>query len=349
MRRPLAAAALAAAAVATGAAGPGGDEAAALDLRTASGPALATSAAEGNLGVLRGRAGHRRAGAFLVGTPGMSPTLGIGDAVLYDRTAYRATPPVRGDVVVLQPTSAQAEVCDSSAPRIARVVGVPGDVVTLDGFGVSVNGAPLVIAGAGRPQLNRTFPAVPKGRVLVLGDNRRIACDSASWHPPFVAVDAIRGRAEGVFHPMAHAGLLRRDGGLDRLDPDPSGRARLDAFMTAGVGSQSVAGALFGLAFCQIIAPLCEPPIARRLAVNEIRRQRGRLRSALTTLRGDCAAPPLRRLERRLVRDERALARGRVPLRRIEHRLAYHYTTGLSGITACWRVSIAVQRELALR
>ncbi|MGE0028509.1 MAG: signal peptidase I [Thermoleophilia bacterium] len=248
MRRPLAVAALAAAAVATGAAGPGGDDAAALDLRTAGGPALATSAAEGNLGVLRGRAGHRRAGAFAVGNVAMSPSLGVGDVVLFDRTAYRAAPPVRGDVVVVETTTAQAEVCGTTAPRIARVVGVPGDVVTLDGFGVNVNGAPLVIAGAGRPALNRTFPAVPEGRVLVLGDNRRAACDSASWHPPFVAVDAIAGRAEGVFHPRAHAGLLRRDGGLDRLTPDPARRARLDAFMTAGDGGQSVGGALFGVA-----------------------------------------------------------------------------------------------------
>ncbi|MGE0028508.1 MAG: hypothetical protein AB7O78_17285 [Thermoleophilia bacterium] len=83
--------------------------------------------------------------------------------------------------------------------------------------------------------------------------------------------------------------------------------------------------------------------------MNEIRRQRGRLRTALATIRGDCAAPPLRRLERRLERDERALARGRVPLSRVGHRVAYHYATGLSGVSACWRVSIAVQRELGLR
>ena len=347
MHRPLllaAAVALAAVAAAVGA-----GTAAALDLSTATGRDLAIRAADGDLGVLRGEAGNRRAGATVVPSPEMSPTLGVGDLVLYDREAYRAAAPARGEVVVLRTRPEQSAVCRSDRERIARVVGVPGDVVVLDGFGVTVNGARFDIAGAGRPQLNRTFPPVPAGAVLVLGDNRRASCDSAAWTPPFVSVRAIRGRVEGIFHPIGRAGLLRTDGGSDPLTPDPARRARLDAFVTAGKGSDAVAGGLLAVALCDTFADVCPPGEAEALLANEIRRQRGRMRAAIATMPGDCAVGPLRRLEARLGEDERAVAGGRVPLLRIARRLQYHYTIGLSGIRACWRVSVTAERELGLR
>ena len=200
MRRPMIAAALALAAGAV-AAGAGG--AVALDASSATGRDLAVRAADGDLGVLRGVTGNRRAGAAAVPSSEMSPTLGAGDIVLYDREAYRAAAPARGDVVVLRTRPEQAAVCGSTRERFARVVGVPGDLVTLDGFGVTVNGARLEIAGAGRPQVNRAFGPVPPGRVLVLGDNRRGSCDSASWRPPFVSVRAIRGAWRASSTPSA--------------------------------------------------------------------------------------------------------------------------------------------------
>src|SRR5688500_2743687 len=134
----------------------GADRAGAIDLSAASGSDLAVAAADGDLGVLRGHAGNRRSGAFLVDSVEMSPSLGRGDILLYDRQAYRAAAPARGEVVVFRPRREQAAACGSAAERIARVVGVPGDVVRLDGLGVSVNGAPLQVAGAGRPTRNRT-------------------------------------------------------------------------------------------------------------------------------------------------------------------------------------------------
>lgn len=346
MRRPLLAAALAVAAVIL-AAGAGG--AAALEVSTATGRDLAVRAADGDLGVLRGEAGNRRAGATVVPTPEMSPTLGVGDIILYDREAYRAAAPARGEVVVLRTRRDQAAVCGSSRERIARVVGVPGDVVVLDGFGVTVNGVRFEIAGAGRPQLNRTFPPVPAGRVLVLGDNRRASCDSAAWTQPFVSVRALQGRVEGIFHPFARAGLLRTGGGSDPLTPDPARRARLDAFVTAGRGSDAVAGGLLAVALCDALEGICPPREGRAILANEIRRQRGRLRSAIATLHGDCAVVPLRRLEARLGADGRAVVRGRAPLTRLARRIGYHYTVGLSGVRACWRVSLTTQRELGLR
>ena len=346
MRRPMIAAALALAAGAV-AAGAGG--AVALDASSATGRDLAVRAADGDLGVLRGVTGNRRAGAAAVPSSEMSPTLGAGDIVLYDREAYRAAAPARGDVVVLRTRPEQAAVCGSTRERFARVVGVPGDLVTLDGFGVTVNGARLEIAGAGRPQVNRAFGPVPPGRVLVLGDNRRGSCDSASWRPPFVSVRAIRGRVEGIFHPIGRAALLRTDGGSDLLAPDPAGRARLDAYIAAGRGSGAVQVTLLAVGLCDVFEGLCEPGEARAFLVNEIRRQRGRLRTALATLPGDCAAVPLRRLEAALGKDGQAAARGRVSLLRLARRLEYHYTVGLSGMASCWRVSLTAQRELGLR
>ena len=104
MRRPMIAAALALAAGAV--AGAGG--AVALDASSATGRDLAVRAADGDLGVLRGVTGNRRAGAAAVPSSEMSPTLGAGDIVLYDREAYRAAAPARGDVVVLRTRPEQA-------------------------------------------------------------------------------------------------------------------------------------------------------------------------------------------------------------------------------------------------
>jgi len=344
MRRPLLHAALLLVAGASAlAAGPAG----AADPAPATGPEIAAAAAAGDLGVLLGREARRRLEAGTILTIEMSPTLGNGDAVVLDRAAYRGAAPARGDVVVHRLRPDQAEDCDSGAERIARVVGVPGDAVRLDGTGVVVNGQPLAVAGAGMPDRTRTFPVVPPGRVLVLGDNRRYACDSASWRTPFVAVRAIRGRIEGVFWPRHHAGVLLASGGVERRAAGGPLPARVDAYMELRRGYAATTVAFLGAVVCEDEPGDCDGR-GRGALGDEIRRVRARLRAAADTLGDDCGAAPVRRVLARLGRDHRAVGAG-VSLDRLATRLDHHFLTGLSGLRACWRVGGGTRPEAAVR
>jgi len=85
---------------------------------------------------------------------------------------------------------------------IKRVVGLPGDVVSVEGDVVRVNGAPeafphRILAGPGRVRLTTTVPA---GSVFVCGDNRPISLDSRYIGP--LPIAGIHGRVVAVWAPV---------------------------------------------------------------------------------------------------------------------------------------------------
>jgi signal peptidase I len=153
---------------------------------------------------------------FWVPTPSMAATLAPGDHVLVDRLAYRVKAPQRGDVVVFHPPGEQVVF-------IKRVIGVPGDTISLRAGAVYVNGRrldePYVSEGAGA--LERTDPwisddpaswslvrpyRVPVGKYFVMGDNRTESDDSRDWGP--VPRAAILGEAVVTFWPLGRLRLL---------------------------------------------------------------------------------------------------------------------------------------------
>jgi signal peptidase I len=148
--------------------------------------------------------------------------------------------PARGDIVVFwSPVDARR--------LVKRVVGVPGDVVTVRDGQVSVNGRPAryeaadlrsrlgdrvdtrtvaletldgrthpVMASAGWPAGTGFGPArVPAGSYFVMGDHRDMSFDSRFWG--YVDRDRIIGRARAV---------------VGSLDPERSWRPRWSRFLT---------------------------------------------------------------------------------------------------------------------
>ncbi len=94
----------------------------------------------------------------------------------------------RGDIIVFQTPPAAARVCGEGGTFIKRIVGLPGDTVSEDGYGdISVNGRPLPEpyvspkARALDTSHHNLQWTVPTGDYFVLGDNRSASCDSREW------------------------------------------------------------------------------------------------------------------------------------------------------------------------
>lgn len=124
----------------------------------------------------------------------MQPTLYAGDFVIVNKLAYKLGTPGRGDVIIFRFPPAPQQV-----PYVKRVIGLPGDVVTIQDGKVSVNGVflqePYIKES---PRYEGTWQ-VPESSLFVLGDNRNSSSDSHSWG--MVPVRNIIGKAEFVYWP----------------------------------------------------------------------------------------------------------------------------------------------------
>ncbi len=146
----------------------------------------------------------------------MLPTLQIDDRLIIDKISYRFSNPVRGDIVVFNPT-AQLEKEKFKDAFIKRVIGVPGDRIEVKSGKVYVNGKVLkekYLDEAPHYNWSSTMltpdGVVPEGHYLVLGDNRNNSYDSHYWG--FVPKDKIVGKATVRFWPINRAG---------GIDPQP--------------------------------------------------------------------------------------------------------------------------------
>jgi signal peptidase I len=131
----------------------------------------------------------------------MSPTIFDGDRILVEPWSYMFGGAERGDVVVLRYP------LDPSVDYIKRVIGVPGDDVTLAGGHVWVNGELLAepyIAETDRESYVSAH--VRPGHYFVLGDNRPRSSDSREFGQ--VPADYLRGRVDVRLWPPARVGLI---------------------------------------------------------------------------------------------------------------------------------------------
>ncbi len=134
--------------------------------------------------------------AFYIPSESMVPTLQVGDRVLVNKFIYRFTDPKRGDIVVFKSVEGGSE------DLIKRVVGVPGDEISVRRGKLFVNGEPQREPYVNKKWPDRSFFApttVPKGHVFVMGDNRANSRDSRFFGP--VPEEKIEGEAFLRFWP----------------------------------------------------------------------------------------------------------------------------------------------------
>lgn len=158
---------------------------------------------------------------YKIPSPSMVPTLDVGDRVLVARFLYRFTSPGRGDIVVFRWPG------DGKTVFIKRIIGLPGETVSLEDGHVYVNGRelaePYVAKQAdGKPEptdpapllpgttmaepwsLNEPYK-VPAGTYFVMGDNRMASDDSRVWGP--VPSANLIGKAFFIYWPPTRIGI----------------------------------------------------------------------------------------------------------------------------------------------
>ena len=141
--------------------------------------------------------------AFWIPSGSMIPTLQINDRVLVNKFIYRFTEPERGDIVVFE------SVDNSEQDLIKRVVGLPGDEISVRSGKLFVNGEPQEESYVNQKLPDVSFFAkttVPEDHVFVMGDNRANSQDSRVFGP--LPEENIEGEAFLRFWPPGRIGLL---------------------------------------------------------------------------------------------------------------------------------------------
>ena len=136
----------------------------------------------------------------------MMPTLFDQERLFINQFSYKfgIGAIARGDTVVFWSPE------DHTQSYIKRVIGLPGDTVSVeDGF-VIVNGKKLVenyVLPEYRDDRSYALQAVPPNQYFVLGDHRSSSNDSRAWG--FVPRSFIYGKAVFVFWPLSRVGAVR--------------------------------------------------------------------------------------------------------------------------------------------
>lgn len=130
----------------------------------------------------------------------MEPTLVPGEFLVVNKFAYKTGEIKRGDIIVFH--------CPMNPDEdyIKRVIGVPGDKISIAEGQVAVNGFVLNEPYIAAPPAKGGEWVIPENAVFVLGDNRNESSDSRDWG--FVPDDFIIGKALLIYWPFSQAKLL---------------------------------------------------------------------------------------------------------------------------------------------
>lgn len=130
----------------------------------------------------------------------MEPTLHSGEYLIVEKVSYRFTEPERGDVIVFDyPLHTEDD-------YVKRIVGLPGDKITITDGVVMVNDLPLEESYTLTDTPGSQTWTVSEDSYFVMGDNRRGSSDSRSWGE--LKKEYIIGRVWMIYWPLKDIGLV---------------------------------------------------------------------------------------------------------------------------------------------
>ncbi len=162
---------------------------------------------------------------FYIPSESMLPTIHINDRVMVNKLSARFGEPERFDVVVFtDPSAPEREESFLQAVRrsvleavgvsvreedlIKRVIGLPGETITIDDGEVNVNGVPIQEPYLPEGVQMADFGPITlaEGEVFLMGDNREFSMDSRAFGP--IQIDHIIGEAVLIIWPPGRIGGL---------------------------------------------------------------------------------------------------------------------------------------------
>ena len=152
---------------------------------------------------------HSAVQNFNVDGHSMEPNLHNNELILVDKWTYLFHVPARGDIVVFVAPP------NPTQDYVKRIIGEPGDVITINNGVPTVNGVTLkeyyvqpANMGATPGDNPVVKEVVPPNDYFVMGDNRAGSSDSRTWG--FLPRKNIIGRAALVYWPLGqdNSGLL---------------------------------------------------------------------------------------------------------------------------------------------
>ena len=138
-----------------------------------------------------------------VPTPSMVPTIVVDDRLYVEKLTPRFGTLKRGMIV----TFYAPEQTGRNDYLVKRLIGMGGDVVSVTGGQLYVNGLAVDEPYLNEPMLS-DFPAytVQEGELFLMGDNRNHSQDSRSWGS--IETSCVKGQALFIYFPFSHAGSL---------------------------------------------------------------------------------------------------------------------------------------------
>ena len=157
-------------------------------------------------------------GTYSIPSGSMEPTLKIGDRILVNKVSYHLHGVDRTNIVVF--TRPPNEHCagPAVADLVKRVIGLPGETISLSGGQVFINGTRLAEPWLPAAAQRSTTPGpsskpyallqryrIPADEAYVMGDNRSQSCDSRYWGP--IPESTIVGKVDVLIWPLSRLHL----------------------------------------------------------------------------------------------------------------------------------------------
>lgn len=144
---------------------------------------------------------------FIVSGASMENTFSTGEYLIVDQVTYSFEAPQRGDVIVFRYPR------NPSKFFIKRIIGIPGDTITIEGQGVTITNETYPegiqldenYVTDGIKEFN-TVETLGSDEYYVMGDNRDNSSDSRTWG--ILPEDNIIGRAYVRLFPLTEIGFL---------------------------------------------------------------------------------------------------------------------------------------------